>query len=77
MPLAPRAAQHVDALWDAIVPSLEEYISIPNVSVAFDPDWAAHGHMQRAVELVRDWCASRDDRRGDTSRCTSSPGARR
>ncbi len=60
MPLAPRAAQFVDEMWDTIVPALEEYISIPNVSVAFDPDWAAHGHMQRAVELVRDWCVSRE-----------------
>ena len=60
MPLSPRATEHVDAVWDAIVPALEEYVAIPNVSVSFDPDWAAHGHMQRAVELVRDWCASRE-----------------
>ena len=60
MPLSPRATEHIEGAWDTIVPALEEYISIPNVSVAFDPDWAAHGHMQRAVELVRDWCVSRE-----------------
>ena len=59
MALSPPAAQHVDDVWDTIVPALERYISIPNVSATFDPDWAAHGHMQRAVHLVRDWCASR------------------
>jgi acetylornithine deacetylase/succinyl-diaminopimelate desuccinylase-like protein len=59
MPLSSRGADHVERTWDAIVPVLEHYISIPNVSVAFDPEWAEHGHMQRAVELIRDWCASR------------------
>ena len=59
MALSRPAAQHVDDVWDTIVPALERYISIPNVSATFDPDWAAHGHMQRAVDLVRDWCASR------------------
>ena len=47
----------VDGLWDGeIVPRLEEYIRIPNESPAFDPDWAEHGHMDQAVELVADWC---------------------
>jgi acetylornithine deacetylase/succinyl-diaminopimelate desuccinylase-like protein len=59
MPLSSAAADHVEHAWDEIVPVIERYISIPNVSVAFDPDWAEHGHMQRAVELVRDWCVSR------------------
>ncbi len=31
--------------------SLEEWSTGP----AFDHDWRAHGHMQRAVTLVRDW----------------------
>jgi acetylornithine deacetylase/succinyl-diaminopimelate desuccinylase-like protein len=44
---------------DAVLPALTEYIRIPNVSKAFDADWEAHGHMDRAVELVREWCAAR------------------
>lgn len=53
-------AEHVDRVWDdEIVPALHDYIAIPNVSVLFDPHWAEHGHMQRAVELIRDWCAAR------------------
>ena len=50
----------IDQIWDDdIVPTLCDYITIPNVSEAFDPDWAANGHMERAVTLIRDWCAAR------------------
>ncbi len=46
----------VDGLWDAeITPTLVDYIRIPNKSPAFDPDWAAHGHMDKAVELLEGW----------------------
>ena len=46
--------------WDAsIVPTLSEYIRIPNKSPAYDPDWKAHGHMDRAVDLVASWCRAR------------------
>lgn len=45
-----------DAYWEeSILPVLREYIAIPNQSPAFDRDWAAHGHMDRAVALVADW----------------------
>ena len=47
-------ADHVDRVWtDDILPALHDYIAIPNVSVAYDPDWREHGHMDRAVELIR------------------------
>jgi acetylornithine deacetylase/succinyl-diaminopimelate desuccinylase-like protein len=50
----------IDRVWDDdIVPALCDFITIPNVSGAFDADWAAHGHMERAVALVHDWCARR------------------
>ena len=46
----------VDDIWDReIVPTLCDYIRIPNKSPMFDSQWAANGHMQRAVELLRDW----------------------
>lgn len=41
------------------LPALSDYIRIPNVSPAYDPGWVEAGHMERAVELVRAWCASR------------------
>lgn len=46
----------IGRLWDdAVVPTLVDYIRIPNKSPAFDPDWAAHGHMQAAVSLFERW----------------------
>ncbi len=52
-----QARDFIDAVWDeSIVPSLVEYIEIPNKSPAFDPDWESAGHMERAVELIADWC---------------------
>lgn len=54
------AAAFVDATWDEeIVPALHDYIRIPNISPEYDPGWAEAGHMDRAVELVRDWLATR------------------
>jgi acetylornithine deacetylase/succinyl-diaminopimelate desuccinylase-like protein len=46
----------VDAVWQSsIVPTLHDYIRIPNKSPAFDPDWEAHGHMEAAIQLMRRW----------------------
>ncbi|MFZ9629659.1 MAG: M20/M25/M40 family metallo-hydrolase [Ilumatobacteraceae bacterium] len=51
---------HIDHVWEAdIEPLLHDYIAIPCVSVSFDPEWRAHGHLDRAIELVRAWCAAR------------------
>ncbi len=48
---------YVNKLWDdSITPTLMEYIKIPNKSPMFDHDWQAHGHMDRAVTLISDWC---------------------
>jgi len=49
----------LDGWWrDSILPALEAYVRIPNKSPQFDADWEAHGHMQRAAELMADWCRS-------------------
>src|SRR4029077_12257738 len=51
-----KVKQFVDGCWsDEIVPTLVEYIRIPNKSPSFDPDWAAHGHMDKAVALFEHW----------------------
>src|SRR5512143_1587195 len=48
-----------ERIWEEeILPRLHEYILIPNKSPAFEPDWAAQGHMERAVRLVAGWCES-------------------
>jgi len=50
----------IDQLWDeAVTPTLVDYIRIPNKSPAFDPQWAAHGHMERAVSLFEGWARER------------------
>ena len=50
----------VDQSWgDSIVPTLVEYIKIPNKSPSFDPDWASHGYMDEAVALFERWAQAR------------------
>jgi len=51
-----RLEKFVGQAWDdEIVPTLVEYIKIPNKSPSFDPDWAAHGYMDDAVALFERW----------------------
>src|ERR1700761_4077103 len=46
----------VEQTWDQdILPMLDAYIRIPNKSPAFDADWAAHGFMDQAVDLLEGW----------------------
>jgi acetylornithine deacetylase/succinyl-diaminopimelate desuccinylase-like protein len=55
-----RIKNFVEGLWeDAVVPTLIEYIRIPNKSPAFDPDWEAHGYMDDAVSLLETWARER------------------
>ena len=47
----------VDGVWErSIVPELCDYVRIPNKSPLFDPQWEQHGHMERAVQLLANWC---------------------
>src|SRR5580700_12309100 len=56
----------IEGYWqDSILEQLAAYIRIPNQSPLFDPQWESHGHMERAVTLMADWC-----------RAQSLPGAR-
>ncbi len=46
----------VDGFWDdEILPAIQDYIRVPNVSPLFDPDWEKHGHMEEALELAKGW----------------------
>ena len=54
---ASKLKSFVGTLWDdAVVPSLTEYIRIPNKSPTFDPHWERNGHMEAAINLMADWC---------------------
>jgi acetylornithine deacetylase/succinyl-diaminopimelate desuccinylase-like protein len=51
---------YVSEVWDRdIVPTLQEYIRIPNVSPVFEEDWESLGHMRRAVDLIAGWSRTR------------------
>ena len=55
-----RLKSFIGKLWDEeVTPTLVEYIRIPNKSPAFDPDWAAHGHMDKAVALFEGWARAK------------------
>ncbi len=41
---------------EEILPSLCDYIKIPNKSPHFDALWQEHGHMEQAVNHIADWC---------------------
>jgi acetylornithine deacetylase/succinyl-diaminopimelate desuccinylase-like protein len=57
-----RLQAYIDTLWDeAVIPTLVDYIRIPNKSPAFDPQWVEHGHMEAAVRLFEGWARARLD----------------
>ncbi len=46
----------INIFWDNdILPTLFEYIKIPNKSPVFDPNWKANGYMDKVINLVSDW----------------------
>jgi acetylornithine deacetylase/succinyl-diaminopimelate desuccinylase-like protein len=56
MTVADTTTNWVEELYaSSIVPTLVDYIKIPNKSAMFDPDWKRNGHMDRAVELLAGW----------------------
>jgi acetylornithine deacetylase/succinyl-diaminopimelate desuccinylase-like protein len=56
MPVSATTASWVEEQFArSIVPTLVEYIKIPNKSAMFDPDWKKLGHVDRAVELLSGW----------------------
>jgi acetylornithine deacetylase/succinyl-diaminopimelate desuccinylase-like protein len=51
-----RLKHFIETYWeDSILPSITEYIRIPNKSPAFDPQWVEHGYMEDAVKLMEGW----------------------
>ena len=68
-----RLDRYVAEVWDSsIVPTLEEYIRIPNKSPQFEPKWAELGYMQDAVEHLQRW-VSQCPVRGLTHRIVTLP----
>lgn len=56
MPLPAKVRESIDARWDGdLVARLSDYIRIPAKSPSFDPQWQAHGHLDRVVADARRW----------------------
>jgi len=52
-----KTTSFVNEIWDeSIIPTLCEYIKVPNKSPLYDPDWEKHGYMEQAVTMFEDWC---------------------
>jgi acetylornithine deacetylase/succinyl-diaminopimelate desuccinylase-like protein len=50
----------IEDVWDSeIVPTLTDYIRIPNKSPSFEPNWEQLGHMDRAVDLFVGWASAK------------------
>ena len=55
-----RTTAFMARIWDEeIIPTLTDYIRIPNKSPAFDPDWEAHGYMEQAVGMFAAWAENK------------------
>jgi len=53
-------SKFIETMWENdILPTLTDYIRIPNKSPHFDPAWEAHGHMEKAVALFEGWAKRR------------------
>lgn len=53
--------QFVEQTWtDSIIPNLTDYLTIPNQSPAYDPDWHTNGYMDQAVELIAEWIRAQE-----------------
>jgi acetylornithine deacetylase/succinyl-diaminopimelate desuccinylase-like protein len=52
--------RYVDSVWQRdVMPTLIDYVAIPNVSEGFEANWRELGHMERAVSLLADWARAR------------------
>src|SRR5438067_2397418 len=64
----------ISAQWDAdIVPQLTRYVRVPAKSPHFDPQWEAHGHIERVIRLAEVW-VKRQPVRGLSCEIVRLPG---
>jgi acetylornithine deacetylase/succinyl-diaminopimelate desuccinylase-like protein len=53
----------IDQYWEKhIIPTLMDYIRIPNKSPTFDKNWKENGHMDKAMDLLEAWCKTHGPR---------------
>ena len=50
----------IDRIWeDDVLPAMAEYVRIPALSPAYDPEWEPAGHITAAASLLGEWCRGR------------------
>ena len=55
------ARQFVETTWtEQIIPALQEYLTIPNQSPLYDPNWNTNGYLDQATELIAKWIRSQN-----------------
>lgn len=53
--------EFISTRWNEnILPTMAEYIRIPNISPEYDHEWEINGHMDRAANLVSQWILSQN-----------------
>jgi acetylornithine deacetylase/succinyl-diaminopimelate desuccinylase-like protein len=56
-----KAFESISRSFDAtVIPTLEEYVRIPNQSPSFDAEWATNGYMDQAVTLLSNWAKNQN-----------------
>jgi acetylornithine deacetylase/succinyl-diaminopimelate desuccinylase-like protein len=53
--------QFVETTWtEQIIPALQEYLTIPNQSPLYDPNWNTNGYLDQATDLIATWIRSQN-----------------
>lgn len=53
--------QFVETAWtEKIIPALQEYLTIPNQSPLYDPNWNTNGYLDQATDLIANWIRSQN-----------------
>lgn len=53
--------QFVETAWtEQIIPTLQEYLTIPNQSPLYDPNWNTNGYLDQATDLIATWIRSQN-----------------
>lgn len=51
-----KTMEYINGMWkDSIIPTLSDYVRIPNQSPLFDSDWATNGHYDKVLALFKGW----------------------
>lgn len=60
-PMSTITLEEISNEWSTnILPALMEYITVPNMSPAFDKEWETNGNMDKAMKVITDWVSEQD-----------------